>query len=104
MVKNDTMDQKLKELSCANPGWFNHGNKKFFHDVEYMVLHGTNGHPYLVRSTYAWTDMFGGKKTLHYRVNELDANLKIGGLVETQFADMNEVKDWLSCLGEVIYG
>lgn len=86
----------LQEVKNVQPEWFSPENKRFFGDINYKVLHGEiSKKPFLVRSTYAWTDMFGEKRTLHYRVNEIESNLKIGSLIETSFTSMDEVKEWL---------
>jgi hypothetical protein len=87
----------LTDVKEANPQWFDRGNKRFFGDVSYKVLHGKKSKkPFLVRSTYAWTDMFGGTKRLHWRVNLLKDNLKIDNLIDKQFLDLDDVKDWLA--------
>ena len=71
---------KLAEVKAAQPEWFSRGNMRFFGDHSYMVRYGkVTGDAYLVRSTDAWTDMFGQPKRLHYRVNFLDQDtLEIG--------------------------
>ena len=69
---------------------------RFFHDVSYKILHGKVSHkPYLVRSTYQWSDMFGQPKRLCYRINRIKDDLTIGPLLDRQFRDMDDVKDWL---------
>ena len=85
----------MQEVRQANRTWFGDGNEKFFGDVSYDVLCSTSGKPYLVRSTYAWSDMFGRKRKLHWRLNLLDDNLKIGSLTDDVFSDLSEVEDWL---------
>lgn len=86
----------LTEVKARQPEWFSKSNKKFFNDVSYKVLHGkASGKPYLVRSTYAWTDMFGANKTLHYRINPLKADLKIDNMLDTIFKTRMDVDDWL---------
>jgi len=87
----------LADVKQAQPQWFTRENKRFFNDVSYRVLHGKASHkPFLVRATYAWTDMFGGPKRLHYRINPLDPDtLHIQPLVDQEFKDLGEVKDWL---------
>ncbi len=87
----------LTEVKAAQPAWFRRGNTRFFNDVSYRVLHGTASHkPFLVRATYGWTDMFGGPKWLHYRINPLDPEtLKIQTLVDERFGGMEAVKYWL---------
>ena len=86
----------LSELKQANEGWFSRGNKKFFGDVSYKVLHSKKtGKPYLIRSTYAWSDMFGQPKRLHYRINTIKEDSTIGNLIANIFSDIYAVKDWL---------
>lgn len=86
----------LRELKENNSQWFARGNKKFFQDVSYRLLHSKKtGEPYLVRSTYAWTDMFDQPKRLHYRINPIGEDFKIMPLVEQVFSNIYEVKAWL---------
>jgi len=94
----------LQQVKQTQPGWFSLKNKRWFNDVSYKVLHGkATGKPFLIRSTYAWTDMFGSPKRLHYRINHLKENLEIGLLIDKEapltmqghFHDMEDVKDWL---------
>lgn len=85
----------LQQVKAVQPNWFSPENKRFFGDVSYRVLQGGDGKPYLVRATYQWFDMFRQPKTLWYRVNTINPDLTIGSLVNKQFKDINEVKDWL---------
>ncbi len=86
----------LTQLKQHNPEWFSRKNKRFFNDVSYRLLHSkATGEPYLVRSTYAWTDMFGSPKKLHYRVNPIEDNFEIGLLIDNIFPSIYAVKDWL---------
>ena len=82
----------ISELRQANPRFFTKGNARFFGDLWYGVLHSKQGSPYLVRRTNAWTDMFGGKLTPHYRINPVSHNLKILALDDRQFSTLDEVK------------
>ena len=87
----------LAHIKAVQPEWFSRENKRFFNDVSYKVLHGkVSKRPYLVRSTYAWTDMFGKPKTLHWRINEIGPDLKIGRLIDQRFWDYDDVKEWLA--------
>jgi hypothetical protein len=87
----------MAQVRAANPTWFTPENKRFFNDVSYQVLHGhVSKKPYLVRATYAWTDMFGSPKRLHYRVNPITQTLDIGPLEDEEFRDLDAVKDWLT--------
>lgn len=92
LINPTTTMQAVRE---ANEMWFSPKNKKFFQDVSYRVLHSSSGQPYLVRSTYAWSDMFGGQKRLHWRINAIDRDLKIGTLLKKEFATLEDVKEWL---------
>ena len=85
----------MQEVRQANRTWFGDGNQEFFGDVSYQVLHGISGKSYLVRSTYAWSDMFGRKRKLHWRLNPINDVLKIGSLTDNVFSDLSEVEDWL---------
>lgn len=92
----------MSEVRAAQPTWFSRENKRFFNDVSYKILHGKiSRKPYLVRSTYQWSDMFGQKPTLRYRINRIKDDLTIGWLIDRQFRDMDEVKDWLQTELEV---
>ena len=91
------MSTTMAEVRAAQPEWFSRKNKRFFGDCSYEVLHGkVSGKPFLVRSTFAWTDMFGQPKRLRYRVNHINYDLTIGLLTDTDFRDLDAVKDWLS--------
>jgi hypothetical protein len=87
----------LADVRAANGKWFSPGNKKFFHDVRYWLLRGKRTHnPWLLRSTYAWSDMLGQPKKLHYRLNEIDfTTLKIGKLIDESFDTREEALEWL---------
>lgn len=85
----------MQEVRQANRTWFDDGNKKFFGDVDYSVVHSVSGEPYLLRSTYAWSDMFSRNRKLHYRLNSIDDVLKIGSLVDDVFSDLDDVEHWL---------
>lgn len=86
----------LADVKQAQPEWFSRKNKKFFGDVGYKVLHGERTKkPFLIRSTYAWTDMFGSPRRLHYRINPLDEKLDIGCLIDKSFNSIESVKEWL---------
>lgn len=90
------MTTTLADVKAAQPEWFSRKNKRFFGDVGYKVLHGkVSGKPFLVRSTYAWSDMFGQPKRLTWRVNPLDEKLDIRPLVDEQFRSLDDVKEWL---------
>jgi hypothetical protein len=90
----------MRDLKADNPNWFTSENKKFFNDKSYTAMYGgETGQPYLVRSTEAWTDMFGEKPRLHYRINKVtttpDGKTEIGELLDQEFPDMQAVKQFL---------
>lgn len=87
----------LRAIKEANPTWFSKENKRFFNDVEYKAYYGkATGKAYLVRSTYAWTDMLGEPRKLHWRINNLNQDtLEIEPLNDDVFGDIFEVKAWL---------
>ena len=91
----------LKKLIADNPTWFSKGNKKFFNDKKYFFMYSGAGNRYMVRSTFAWSDMFGQPARLHYRINTVieDKNdqeiLRIGPLLDNEFKTLNDIKNWL---------
>jgi hypothetical protein len=86
----------MREIKAAQPQWFSRGNKRFFHDVQYAAYYGkATGNRYMVRSTYAWTDMFGNAPRLHYRINRIGENHEIQPLVDGEFKTWESVQQWL---------
>ena len=94
LTKSPTL---LRDIKAAQPDWFSRGNKRFFDDVSYKAYYSKKtGTAYLVRSTYAWSDMFGRPRVLHYRINNLNQDtLKIESLIDDVFKSIFEVKAWL---------
>lgn len=91
----------LSDVKAVQPEWFSPKNRKFFGDKSYRVLHGKkSGKPYLVRSTYAWSDLFDQPRTLSWRINRLHDNLEIGELLDDVFTDYHAVRIWLLTEGE----
>ena len=88
---------KLQDIKQAQPDWFSLKNKRFFGDVSYRVLHGkASGEAFLIRSTFAWGDMFGCERKLHWRINRVNQNnYEIRGLIDKSFSSIDSVKDWL---------
>lgn len=86
----------LRTVKEAQPHWFSLKNKRFFGDVSYRVLRGKkSGEAFLVRSTYAWSNMFGPKR-LHYRINVINQETKkIGDLIDDTFTSIYAVKNYL---------
>lgn len=90
------MTHTLSDVRAAQPGWFSRKNKRFFGDISYRVLHGkVSRKPYLVRSSYTWSDMFGQPRRVSWHINRLNDDLTIGKLVQQSFRDLDEVKEWL---------
>ncbi|KKM61552.1 hypothetical protein LCGC14_1530600 [marine sediment metagenome] len=87
----------LRQIKAANDGWFTRDNKRFFNDVSYRAYYGKiTGKAYLARSTYAWTDMFGNKPRLHWRINNINQDtLEIEPLIDQELRDIFEAKAWL---------
>ena len=86
----------LRDVKAKQPEWFSAKNKRFFQDCRYSVRYGQQtGERFLLRSTYMWSDMFGRPKTLHYRLNQLEEDLKIGPLVDDVFLTRASAMTWL---------
>jgi hypothetical protein len=86
----------LTEVKQANKLWFSPDSQAFSHDKQYWVMESGSGEFYLVRSTEAWTDMFGQEPRLHYRINEIDQDTKeVKSLIDDEFANMFDVETWL---------
>ena len=86
----------LQKVKLANKGWFSRKNKQFFGDISYRVLHGKESKkPYLVRSTFQWSDMFGNEKEVYWRVNNINECLGMGSLTDKVFTSLESVKIWL---------
>ncbi len=96
----------IQEVRQANQRWFDNGNKKFFQDRSYDVLHSQSGKPYLLRSTYGWSDMFGRPKVLRYKVNPIDPETLIiktfesGAMGDDLFDDREEAKKFIKRYAE----
>ena len=88
----------ITALRQANQRWFSRDNKQFFGDLEYRVLHGKSKTPYLVRRTYAWSDMFDGIRKSHWRINPIGVDLSILGLNDEIFLSLDDVKQELQLL------
>ncbi len=86
----------MTDLKHANKGWFSRKNKQFFGDISYRVLQGKATKTfYLVRSTYQWSDMFGGPKVIAWWLNPVTPELKIATLIDQTFPSLESVKEWL---------
>jgi len=90
---------ELAEVKRSNPNWFDRGNRSLFGDQRYWILHSKTGIPYLLRSTYGWSDMFGQKKKLSYMINALDPlTLKIRPKLDEVFKTRDGAKDLIKSL------
>ena len=90
------MTKPLKTIKERNPQWFSSENKRLFGDISYSLAYGgKTDKKYLLRSTYAWTDMMGQPKIKHYRINKIEDDLKIGELIDIIFRNKNSAKNWL---------
>lgn len=86
----------IEQVKNANSQWFSPKTKKFLGDRSYSVLHSKTGKPYLLRSTYQWSDMFGQPKKLTYKINRIDPEtLKIKSLYDQEFYDRKEAKEFI---------
>lgn len=94
IIKGISLIQQIKN---AQPHWFTPENKRFFNDVEYKGLYGKKTHkPYLIRSTYAFTDMFSKTPRLHWKINPVNPEtLDIENLLDEKFATYEDVKERL---------
>jgi hypothetical protein len=86
---------RMAELKKEHPRWFARGTAEIFGDKEYRILHSKQGNPYLVRRTQQWSDMFGNPLTQCWRINLIEADLKIGRLIDREFHTLSDVKEWL---------
>ena len=90
------MTLSIADVRQANPMYFSKENTKFSGDISCRVLHDKQRQPYLVRLTYAWTDMFGGERIAHWVINPIGANLEILPHLLARFATLADVKKILS--------
>ena len=91
----------LTAVKQAQPGWFSPENKRFFGDLSYQIIYGGDGRAYLVRKTNAWTDMFGARKKMHYRINYIDpVTLKIGDLIGPHLYSISDVREYLKTISQ----
>ncbi len=96
MPKTKTRLTTLSDVKLSQPDWFSRRNKKFFNDINYRVLHGkVSGKPFLVRSTYAWSDAFGQPQRMSWIINPLSDDLKIQSMIDKHFGTLDNVKDHL---------
>ena len=90
------MTLRISTLKNAHKQWFSEDNMRLSGDIEYRILHNKQHQPYLVRLTEAFTDMFGGARTAHYRINPIGDNLEILSLDDRIFTCLREVKQALA--------
>lgn len=79
----------ITQVKEANAIWFSKGNKRFFGDLGYKVLHGEiSKKPYLIQISNKWHGAFTGEaKKVFYLIKNLGDNLKIGDCIK-------EVESW----------
>jgi hypothetical protein len=87
----------LSKIKAEQPNWFSAKNKRFFGDARYYAYRSKlTNKPYLVRATYAWSDMFGTPKTLSYRINEVNPDdFEILPLIDKEFETLKDAKEWV---------
>ena len=88
------MTLRMSELRQAHPLYFRRGNKQFFGDLEYRILHNKQHNPYLVRRTKAWHRCHQ-PSVPHWRLNPIGPNLEIEGKVAQSFPTLDAAKEWL---------
>ena len=103
------MTTLLSKIKAAHKDghWFDRETKKFFGDVRYYAYRSKTGKPYLVRSTYGFSDMFGQVRKLSYKINIVNPEtLKIEDLIPLDFSSLEAVKYWIyiESLAETIEG
>ena len=84
----------ISELRRAHPIWFARGNDRHWGELEYRILHSRQGAPYL--AVRKWDDKFSDKRTQHWRINPIGANLAILPGVDHAFDSLQAVKAWLA--------
>ena len=82
----------IADLRASNLRYFSKDNKRVFGDVDYRILHDKQRQPYLVRSSYAFSDMFGNERTLGWYVNPISPTLEIMPGLDQVFATLDQVK------------
>ena len=93
----------IQQIEAANVQWFSKGAKKFSNDRSYYAYTSkVDKKVYLIRSSYMFSDMFGGQKKLSYTINEINQEtLKIGSLINDDrhsvltFDSLQEAKKYL---------
>jgi|GEM_PF-6640238 hypothetical protein len=72
----------LSEVKSNNKKWFSVGNQIFSQDESYEVQ-DIKGKPYLIRSTYGFSDMFDRPKVLQWAANPIDpVTYEIGSVTD----------------------
>ncbi len=89
------MTLRITDIRQAHPRFFERSTVRAFGDISYRVLHDKQRQPYLVRYTCAWTDMFGGERVPHWRINPIGPNLEILPLDDRIFTTLTAVKNTL---------
>jgi hypothetical protein len=90
------MTLKIARLRAAHQNYFSKENIRCFDDLEYRILHDKQHQPYLVRLTYGWSDMFGGDRIAHWKINPIGPNLELLSLDARSFRTLADVKKALA--------
>ena len=90
------MTVSIADVRQANPMWFDKRTVRFMGDINHRILHDKQRQPYLVRLTYAWTDMFGGERIAHWKINPIGQNLELLPLDDRIFRTLADVKKALA--------
>jgi hypothetical protein len=90
------MTLRIAELRAAHQEYFSRENIRFFDDLEYKILHNKQQEPYLVRLTYGWSDMFGGERIAHWKINPIGQNLELLPFDDRIFRTLADVKKALA--------
>ena len=91
------MTTLLNKIEGVQPAWFSAENRRIFGDVRYYAYRSKKTNkPYLVRATYAWSDMFGEAKRLTFRVNCVNPDtLELESMTDDIFWSLTEAKNWV---------
>lgn len=89
----------MSDVRAANQKYFGRGEKRFFGDITYWLLTGKSGKKYVLRSTYAWSDMFGQPRKIHYYINPVNPDLTIEHILPNYYNTRDEAKEWIKTQG-----
>jgi hypothetical protein len=91
------MTTLLSKIKAQQPGWFGAETRRFFNDIKYYAYRSKiTNKPYLVRSTYVFSDMFGNPRTISFRVNPINPDdFDIMPMTDDVFETLQEAKTWV---------